>query len=180
MGEKDVVTWNIMITHLSKQDDDMELARKLFDETPGEKCEVLDCDDSASAGIRHGDIRPENVIHVSSGVRHPYYVLIGWGHAILEERDRPVMNLHFSSTYALEGAAMLRLRDESLVYLLFFTTSGAVQIWIRSRGTLQWREASSRGTPYPMDYEIWLKRMRRRFHEEDHGKEVEVSVRISP
>ncbi|KAF9591376.1 hypothetical protein IFM89_004061 [Coptis chinensis] len=34
MGEKDVVTWNIMITHLSKQDDDMELARKLFDETP--------------------------------------------------------------------------------------------------------------------------------------------------
>ncbi|KAF9602820.1 hypothetical protein IFM89_031680 [Coptis chinensis] len=32
MGEKDVVTWNIMITHLSKQDDDMELARKLFDE----------------------------------------------------------------------------------------------------------------------------------------------------
>ncbi|KAF9613135.1 hypothetical protein IFM89_005706 [Coptis chinensis] len=34
MGEKDVVTWNIMITHLSKQDDDMELARKLFDKMP--------------------------------------------------------------------------------------------------------------------------------------------------
>ncbi|KAF9614679.1 hypothetical protein IFM89_019807 [Coptis chinensis] len=34
MAEKDVVTWNIMITHFSKQDDDMELARKLFDEMP--------------------------------------------------------------------------------------------------------------------------------------------------
>ncbi|KAF9594265.1 hypothetical protein IFM89_028922 [Coptis chinensis] len=34
MGEKDAVTWNIMITHFSKQDDDMELARKLFDEMP--------------------------------------------------------------------------------------------------------------------------------------------------
>ncbi|KAF9621115.1 hypothetical protein IFM89_016609 [Coptis chinensis] len=157
---------------------------------------------AASAGIRHGDIRPENVIRVSSGVRHPYYVLIGWGHAILEERDRPVMNLHFSSTYALQEGRLCSASDaESLVYLLFFTTSGAVPDLDSVEGALQWREASwSRrliqqtlgdispvlkafadyvdslcGTPYPMDYEIWLKRMRRRFHEEDHGKEVEVS-----
>ncbi|PIA48678.1 hypothetical protein AQUCO_01400924v1 [Aquilegia coerulea] len=155
---------------------------------------------AASAGIRHGDIRPENVIRISFGVRHPYYVLIGWGHAVLEERDRPVMNLHFSSTYALQEGRLCSASDaESLVYLLYFTSSGAVPDLDSVEGALQWREASwSRrliqqklgdisavlkafadyvdslcGTPYTMDYEIWLRRMRRSLNEEDPGKEVE-------
>ncbi|KAF8370016.1 hypothetical protein HHK36_031955 [Tetracentron sinense] len=136
---------------------------------------------AASVGIRHGDIRPENVICVSSGVRHPYYVLIGWGHAILEERDRPAMNLHFSSTHALQEGKLCSASDaESLVYLLYFSSGGISPDLDSVEGALQWREASwSRrliqqklgdisavlkafadyvdslcGTPYPMDYEV--------------------------
>ncbi|KAF8398185.1 hypothetical protein HHK36_017111 [Tetracentron sinense] len=157
---------------------------------------------AASVGIRHGDIRPENVICVSSGVRHPYYVLIGWGHAILEERDRPAMNLHFSSTHALQEGKLCSASDaESLVYLLYFSSGGISPDLDSVEGALQWREASwSRrliqqklgdisavlkafadyvdslcGTPYPMDYEVWLRRFRRNIHEEDHGKEIGTS-----
>lgn len=157
---------------------------------------------AASAGIRHGDIRPENVIRVSSGVRHPYYVLIGWGHAILEERDRPAMNLFFSSTYALQEGKLCSASDaESLVYLLYFSSGGVLPDLDSVEGALQWRETSwSRrliqqklgdisallkafadyvdslcGTPYPMDFEIWLRRLRRNIHEEDHGKEIDMS-----
>ncbi|KAL6337756.1 hypothetical protein AAG906_037350 [Vitis piasezkii] len=157
---------------------------------------------AASAGIRHGDIRPENVIRVSSGVRHPYFVIIGWGHAILEERDRPAMNLHFSSTYALQEGKLCSASDaESLVYLLYFSCGGLVPDLDSVEGALHWRETSwSRrliqqklgdvstvlkafadyvdslcGTPYPMDYDIWLRRLRRNIHEEDHGKEIDTS-----
>ncbi|KAM7505107.1 hypothetical protein LguiB_004011 [Lonicera macranthoides] len=154
-----------------------------------------------SAGIRHGDIRPENVIYVNSGLRQPYFVLIGWGHAILEERDRPAMNLHFSSTYALQEGKLCSASDaESLVYLLYFCSSGVSAPDLDSvEGALRWRETcwSTRliqqklgdisavlkafadyvdslcGTPYPMDYEIWLRRLRRHIREEDHGKEIE-------
>ncbi|KAJ0968366.1 hypothetical protein J5N97_025283 [Dioscorea zingiberensis] len=42
---------------------------------------------ASSAGIRHGDIRPENVIYVNTGVKRTFFVLIGWGHAVLEDRD---------------------------------------------------------------------------------------------
>ncbi|KAF9612033.1 hypothetical protein IFM89_037491 [Coptis chinensis] len=47
------------------------------------------------------------------------------------------MNLHFSSTYATSRRRCYApLRDaESPVYLLFFTTSGAVPDLIRPRGT---------------------------------------------
>ncbi|MED6139053.1 hypothetical protein PIB30_080270 [Stylosanthes scabra] len=31
------------------------------------------------------------------------------------------------------------------------------------------------GTPYPMDYDIWLRRLRRNIHEEDHGKEIDAT-----
>ncbi|XP_061352545.1 uncharacterized protein LOC133297420 isoform X2 [Gastrolobium bilobum] len=154
---------------------------------------------AASAGIRHGDIRPENVICVKSGVRHPYFVLIGWGHAILEDRDRPAMNLHFSSTYALQEGKLCSASDaESLVYMLYYSCGGVFPDLDSVEGALQWRETSwSRrliqqklgdistvlkafsdyvdslcGTPYPMDYEIWLRRLRRNIHEEDHGKEI--------
>ncbi|XP_028760242.1 uncharacterized protein LOC114718955 [Neltuma alba] len=157
---------------------------------------------AASAGIRHGDIRPENVICVKSGVRHPYFVLIGWGHAILEDRDRPAMNLHFSSTYALQEGKLCSASDaESLVYMLYFSCGGAYPELDSVEGALQWRETSwSRrliqqklgdistvlkafadyvdslcGTPYPMDYDIWLRRLRRNIHDGDHGKEIDAT-----
>ncbi|CAN1173525.1 hypothetical protein LINPERPRIM_LOCUS9330 [Linum perenne] len=158
---------------------------------------------ASSAGIRHGDIRPENVISVRSSIRHPpYFVLIGWGHAILEDRDRPAMNLHFSSTYALQEGKLCSASDaESLVYMLYFSSGGEIPDLDSVEGALQWREASwSRrliqqrlgdvstvlkafadyvdslcGTPYPIDYDIWIRRLRRNFRDEDHGKEIETS-----
>ncbi|KAJ1264549.1 hypothetical protein BS78_08G009400 [Paspalum vaginatum] len=156
---------------------------------------------AASAGIRHGDIRPENVIRVSNGSRHPYFVLIGWGHAILEDRDRPVMNLFFSSTFALQEGKLCAASDaESLIYLLYFSCGGVCPELDSVESALQWRETSwSRrviqqrlgdvsavlkafadyvdslcGTPYAMDYEIWLKRLGRTMNE-DHGKEINTS-----
>lgn len=155
---------------------------------------------SSSAGIRHGDIRPENVVYVTSGVRHPYFVLIGWGHAVLEDRDRPAMNLHFSSTYALQEGKLCAASDaESLIYMLYFC-SGDFPDLDSVEGALQWRETSWSkrliqqklgdvstvlkafsdyvdslcGTPYPLDYEIWLRRLKRNLSE-DHGKEIETS-----
>lgn len=157
---------------------------------------------ASSAGIRHGDIRPENVIHVKSSTRHPYFVLIGWGHAILEDRDRPSLNLQFSSTYALQEGKLCSASDaESLVYMLYFSCGGAFPELDSVEGALQWRETSwSRrliqqklgevstvlkafadyvdslcGTPYPIDYDIWLRRLKRNINEDDHGKEVETS-----
>uniref|UniRef100_A0A7N0VF56 Uncharacterized protein n=1 Tax=Kalanchoe fedtschenkoi TaxID=63787 RepID=A0A7N0VF56_KALFE len=157
---------------------------------------------AASVGIRHGDIRPENVIFVNTGVRQPYFVLIGWGHAVLEERDRPAMNLHFSSTYALQEGKLCSASDaESLVYLLYFSSGGTSPNLDSVEGALEWREnAWSRrqiqqklgdvstvlkafadyvdslcGTPYPIDYEIWLRRLKRSMHVEDHGKEIDPS-----
>ncbi|KAK3139249.1 hypothetical protein QOZ80_5AG0380230 [Eleusine coracana subsp. coracana] len=156
---------------------------------------------AASAGIRHGDIRPENVIRVSNGSRHPYFVLTGWGHAILEDRDRPVMNLFFSSTFALQEGKLCAASDaESLIYLLYFSCGGVCPELDSVESALQWRETSwSRrviqqqlgdvsavlkafadyvdslcGTPYPMDYEIWLRRLRRTIND-DHGKEIDTS-----
>ncbi|CAK9180832.1 unnamed protein product [Ilex paraguariensis] len=157
---------------------------------------------ATSAGIRHGDIRPENVICVRSGVRQPYFVLVGWGHAILEERDRPAMNLHFSSTYALQEGKLCAASDaESLVYLLYFALGGDLPDMDSVEGALQWRETSWSkrliqqklgdisavlkafadyvdslcGTPYPLDYDIWLRRLRRHIHEDDHGKAIDTS-----
>ncbi|OAY41101.1 uncharacterized protein LOC110622772 [Manihot esculenta] len=157
---------------------------------------------ASSAGIRHGAIRPENVICVRSGARHPYFVLIGWGHAILEDRDRPAMNLHYSSTYALQEGKLCSASDaESLVYMLYFSCGGPLPDMDSVEGALQWRETAwSRrliqqklgdvstvlkafadyvdslcGTPYPIDYDIWLRRLRRNIHDEDHGKGVDTS-----
>ncbi|KAL7134302.1 hypothetical protein ABFS83_11G017600 [Erythranthe nasuta] len=157
---------------------------------------------SASFGIRHGDIRPENVICVKSGMGRPYYVLIGWGHAILEERDRPALNLHFSSTAALQEGKLCPASDaESLVYMLYFCCGVELPVLDSVEGALQWRESSwSRrliqqklgdisavvkafadyvdslcGTPYPVGYDFWLKRLKKQISEEGSGKEVETS-----
>ncbi|KAL5207658.1 hypothetical protein ABZP36_032093 [Zizania latifolia] len=156
---------------------------------------------ASSAGICHGDIRPENVICVSNSSRHPYFVIIGWGHAILEDRDRPLMNLFFSSTFALQEGKLCAASDaESLIYLLYFCCGGVCPELDSVEGALQWRETSwSRrviqqklgdasavlkafadyvdsicGTPYPMDYEIWLRRLQRTIRK-DHGKEIDTS-----
>uniref|UniRef100_A0A0V0IGU8 Uncharacterized protein n=1 Tax=Solanum chacoense TaxID=4108 RepID=A0A0V0IGU8_SOLCH len=153
---------------------------------------------AASAGFGHGDLRPENVIFVTPCVGQPYFVLVGWGHALLEERDRPAMNLHFSSTYALEEGKLCSASDaESLVYMLYFSSGGEMPDLDSVEGALQWRETSwSRrlihqklgdistvlkafadyvdslcGTPYRMDYDIWLRRLERHIH----GKEIETS-----
>ncbi|KAG9133004.1 hypothetical protein Leryth_015380 [Lithospermum erythrorhizon] len=157
---------------------------------------------AASAGIRHGDIRPENIIYVTSGAGQHHFVLIGWGHAILEERDRPVLNLHFSSTSALEEGKLCSASDaESLVYMLYFSAGGNLPDLDSVEGALKWREKSWSkrliqqnlgdisavlkafadyvdslcGTPYPMDYEIWLRRLKRHINEEDHGKAIDNS-----
>ena len=54
-------------------------------------------------------------------------MLIGWGHAILEDRERPVMNLFFSSTFALQEGKLCAASDaESLIYLLYFSCGGAM------------------------------------------------------
>lgn len=157
---------------------------------------------ASSSGIRHGDIRPENVICITSSVRHPFFVLIGWGHAVLEERDRPAMNLHFSSTYALQEGKLCSASDvESLVYMLYFCSGGELPELDSVEGALQWRERawskrliqqklgdisavlkafadyvdSLCGTPYPIDYDIWLRRLKRHIHEDDYGKEIDMS-----
>ncbi|KAL5994823.1 hypothetical protein ACLOJK_024880 [Asimina triloba] len=159
---------------------------------------------AGSAGIRHGDIRPDNVIRVSIGARNPYYVVIGWGHAVLEDRDRPAMNLHYSSTFALQEGKLCSASDaESLIYMLYYSTGGAFPDLDSVEGALQWRELSwSRrviqqklgdisavlkafadyvdslcGTPYPVNYEIWLRRLRKSFYGDDHGKEIDASAK---
>ncbi|KAK9725324.1 hypothetical protein RND81_05G137000 [Saponaria officinalis] len=157
---------------------------------------------AARSGIRHGDIRPENVIRVTSGVGRPYFVLIGWGRAVMEERDRPTMNLHFSSTYALQQGKLCSASDaESLVYMLYYCSGGELPELDSVEGALQWRErAWSRrliqqklgdmsavlkafadyvdslcGTPYPIDYDIWLRRLKRHMREDDLGKGIDTS-----
>ncbi|EPS64245.1 hypothetical protein M569_10531, partial [Genlisea aurea] len=161
---------------------------------------------SSSAGIRHGNIRPEDVVCLKSDSRqqqHPYYVLTGWGRAILEEpRDRPTLNLHYSSTSALQEGRLCSASDvESLVYMLYFSIGGDFPLLDSVEGALQWREISwSRrliqqklgdisavlkafadyvdslcGTPYPVDYEIWIRRLKRHIHDEDNGKKVNAS-----
>ncbi|KAK6127162.1 hypothetical protein DH2020_039091 [Rehmannia glutinosa] len=134
---------------------------------------------AASSGIRHGDIRPENVIYVKSDMRQSYYVLI-----------------------ALQEGKLCSASDaESLVYMLYFCSGADLPVLDSVEGALQWREASwSRrliqqklgdisavlkafadyvdslcGTPYPVDYEIWLRRLKRQISEDGSGKDVDTS-----
>ncbi|KAH9307608.1 hypothetical protein KI387_035519, partial [Taxus chinensis] len=158
---------------------------------------------AASASIQHGDICPEHVIRVMDAERGSFYVLVDWGHAVLEDRDSPAINLQFSSTYALQEGKLCPASDaESLVYLLYYLCSGTPQELDSIEAALQWRERSWTqryiqqqlgeistllkafadyvdslcGTPYPVDYEIWLRRLSRAMQGNNHGKSIDYSA----
>lgn len=158
---------------------------------------------AASASIQHGDICPEHVMRVSDSQRHTYYVLVDWGHAVLEDRDSPSINLQFSSTYALQEGKLCPASDaESLVYLLYHLCGGTHQQLESIEAALRWRERSWAkrriqqqlgevsallkafadyvdslcSTPYPVDYEIWLKRLSRALPGNGHGKMIDYSA----
>ncbi|KAL0282024.1 UNVERIFIED_CONTAM: hypothetical protein Sangu_2976200 [Sesamum angustifolium] len=101
----------------------------------------------------------------------------------------------------MEGKLCSASDAESLVYMLYFCSGGDLPVLDSVEGALQWRETSwSRrliqqklgdisavlkafadyvdslcGTPYPVDYKIWLRRLKRQISEEDCGKEVDTS-----
>ncbi|KAJ4965977.1 hypothetical protein NE237_017826 [Protea cynaroides] len=167
---------------------------------------------ATTANIQHGDICPENIIRVidTHGSRKgSRYVPVSWGRAVLEDRDSPAINLQFSSTYALQQGKLCPASDtESLVYLLYFVFGGSIQPQDSIESALQWQERfwtrrvvqqqlgevsallkaladyvdSLCGTPYPVDYDIWLKRLNRAVDgSEDRGKlveEVAVTMRL--
>eukprot|EP00268_Persea_americana_P044496 TRINITY_DN44982_c1_g1_i2.p1 TRINITY_DN44982_c1_g1~~TRINITY_DN44982_c1_g1_i2.p1 ORF type:complete len:748 (-),score=141.92 TRINITY_DN44982_c1_g1_i2:648-2891(-) len=165
---------------------------------------------AALANIQHGDICPENIVRVdtnSSGSRF-LYMPVSWGRAVLEDRDSPAMNLQFSSTHALQQGKLCPASDaESLIYLLYFVCGGTMQQQDSIESALQWRERcwagrsiqqqlgevsallkafadyvdSLCGTPYPVDYDIWLKRLNRVVDGSDRGKliqEVAVTLKL--
>lgn len=156
------------------------------------------------ANIQHGDICPENVVRVSDfrgSISSFLYVPVSWGRAVLEERDSPAMNLLFSSSHALQHGKLCPSSDvESLVYLLYFLCGGNMQMQDSIESALQWRQKSWAkrhiqrhlgevsailkafadyvdtlcGTPYPVDYDGWLKRLDKVVNEStDKGKLVE-------
>lgn len=160
---------------------------------------------ASMANIQHGDICPENIIRVIDthlGRNRFMYVPISWGRAVLEDRDSPAVNLQFSSTHALQQGKLYPASDaESLVYLLYFICGGSMQQQDSIESALQWREKcwarrliqqqlgevsallkafadyvdSLCGTPYPVDYDIWLKRLNRVIDgSTDRGKLAEV------
>ncbi|KAM1561389.1 hypothetical protein ACFX1Z_004518 [Malus domestica] len=164
------------------------------------------------ANVQHGDICPENIIRVDDkqGSRNSgFYVPISWGRAVLEDRDSPAINLQFSSSHALQHGKLCPSSDaESLVYLMLFVSGGTMQQQDSIESALQWRETSwakrsiqqqlgevspllkafadyvdsLSGTPYPVDYGIWLKRFSRAVDGVgDRGKmieEVAVTLRL--
>ncbi|KAL1815360.1 hypothetical protein ACET3Z_017934 [Daucus carota] len=162
------------------------------------------------ANIQHGNICPENIIRVAEteAERESFlYVLVSWGRAVLEERDSPAINLQFSSAHALQNGKLCPSSDaESLVYLLYFVCGGKLQQQDSIESALQWRqkcwakryiqqrlgEVSSLlkafadyidslcGTPYPVDYDIWIKRLSKAVDSSaDRGKKVEEMLRLT-
>ncbi|KAK4764268.1 hypothetical protein SAY87_013706 [Trapa incisa] len=141
---------------------------------------------ASMVNIHHGDICPENIVRVASGKKPPLNILTSWGRAVLEDRDSPAVNLQFSSSHALRHGKLCPSSDaESLVYLLLFVCGGAIPQHDSIESALQWRERSWArrsiqsqlgevnallkafadyvdslcGTPYPVDYDIWVRRL---------------------
>ncbi|KAF8405786.1 hypothetical protein HHK36_007863 [Tetracentron sinense] len=159
---------------------------------------------ATKANIQHGDICPENIVRVvgTSGAKTKFiYVPVSWGRAVLEDKDSPAINLQFSSTHALQQGKLCPASDaESLIYLLYSICGGTMQQQDSIESALQWRERcwarrliqqqlgevsallkafadyvdTLCGTPYPVDYDIWLKRLNRAIDgSADRGKLVE-------
>lgn len=143
---------------------------------------------ASSVGIQHGDITPDHIIRVTGSDGEYYYVLSDWGHAVLEERDSPALSPQFSSTAALQEGKLFPASDtESLVYLLYYICGGVIPEFDSMEAALHWRDrAWARraiqqqlgevsavlkafadyvdtlcGTPYPVDYDIWMHRLAR-------------------
>lgn len=162
---------------------------------------------AALANVQHGDICPENilcVVNTQGAMNNFLYVPISWGRAVLEDRDSPAINLQFSSSHALQHGKLCPSSDaESLIYLLFFICRGNVQQQDSIESALQWREKSWAkrviqqelgevsallkafadyvdslcGTPYPVDYDIWLKRLSKTVDgSADRGKMIEEAA----
>ncbi|TKY73752.1 hypothetical protein E2542_SST02508 [Spatholobus suberectus] len=145
------------------------------------------------------------------GVRNQanMYVPISWGRAVLEDRDSPAINLQFSSSHALQHGKLCPSSDaESIVYILYFICGGTMSLQDSIESALQWRERSWAkrliqqhigqvsallkafadyvdslcGTPYPVDYDIWLKRLNKAVEgSADKGKmieEVPITLRL--
>ncbi|KAG9444129.1 hypothetical protein H6P81_015469 [Aristolochia fimbriata] len=160
------------------------------------------------ANIQHGDLCPENIIRVDTAGGRFLYMPVSWGRAVLEDKDSPAINLQFSSTNALQQGKLCPVSDaESLIYLLYFISGGPMQQQDSIESALQWRERSwarrliqlhlgevsallkafadyvdsLSGTPYPVDYDIWLKRLNLVIDGSDRGKlvqEMPVSVKL--
>lgn len=159
---------------------------------------------ASMANIQHGCLCPENVSRVFDPEKRCFYVLVSWGRAVLEERDSPAINLQFSSSYALQNGKLCPSSDaENLVYLLYFVCGGFMQQQDSIESALEWREKcwskrliqqhlgevsallkafsdyvdSICGTPYPVNYDIWLSRLSRAVNGRDErGKMVEEEV----
>ncbi|KAH6557417.1 hypothetical protein KP509_1Z115800 [Ceratopteris richardii] len=141
-----------------------------------------------SVGIQHSDITPDHVMRVMEINGDNYYALEEWGHAVLEEKDRPGINLKFSSTDALQDGKLNPVSDaESLLYMLFYLHGGELPQFDSLESALEWRfrawtqraiqkvlgEASIVlkaladyvdslcGTPYAIEYDIWVIRLNR-------------------
>lgn len=143
-----------------------------------------------TANIQHGDICPENIIRLAvdeqGGSRTSSYILVSWGRAVLEDRDSPAISLQFSSAHALQNGKLCPSSDaESLIYLIYYISGGAMQQQDSIESALKWRQRSWAkrviqhqlgevsallkafadyidslcGTTYPVDYDTWLKRM---------------------
>ncbi|KAF7840194.1 kinase family protein [Senna tora] len=128
---------------------------------------------------------------------------------VQHDRDSPAINLQFSSSHALQHGKLCPSSDaESIVYVLFFISGGTMQQQDSIESALQWRERSWAkrsiqqhlgqvsallkafadyvdslcGTPYPVDYDIWLKRLNRAVEgSTDRGKmieEVAITLRL--
>jgi hypothetical protein len=77
-------------------------------------------------------------MQVVAAINKYYYVMIDWGHVILEEKDNLSISPNFSSTSSLqEGRLCLAYDVKNLVYLLFFVCGRTIvlQIWVLTKST---------------------------------------------
>ncbi|XP_073288435.1 uncharacterized protein [Primulina huaijiensis] len=162
-----------------------------------------------TANIMHGDICPENILCIldyQDSRKQSLFVTVSWGHAVLEDKDSPSLNLQFSSSHALQHGKLCPSSDlESLVYLIYFVSGGAMPQQDSIESALKWRQKcwSKRifqqklgevspllkaftdyvdnlcGTPYKIDYDVWLKKLNRVVDSSvEKGKMVEKVLRL--